>query len=91
MPLGHQVCHLEGKDHLDRGDQEAGGLAQMLLEEQIIMGLSGLSDEVRSICLELGLPSVPKSVVFRQVCLLNGLLGKIACFCPTFCDFARFL
>ena len=58
MPLGHQVCHLEGKDHLDRGDQEAGGLAKMLLEEQIIMGWSGLSDEVRSICLELGHPSV---------------------------------
>ena len=46
--------------------QEGGGLAKMLLEEQFIMGCSGLSDEVRWICLELGLPDATKEDVDKN-------------------------
>ena len=40
--------------------QEEGGLALEVLEEQMAMGFPGLGQEVRQICLEVGLPDATK-------------------------------
>ena len=40
--------------------QEEGGLALEVLEEQMAMGFPGLGQEVRQICLEVGLPDATR-------------------------------
>ena len=57
--------------------QEEGGLAREILEEQLAMGFPGLGQEVRQICVELGLPDdtrmdVQKEQV-REAIQLNSL------------------
>ena len=40
--------------------QEEGGLALEVLQEQMAMGFPGLGQEVRQICLEVGLPDATR-------------------------------
>ena len=61
-------------------NQEEGGLAKEVLEEQMAMGFPGLGQEVRQICLQVGLPDVTRMDVqpeeVRKCLKLDSLTQK---------------
>ena len=61
--------------------QDEGGLALEVLEEQMVMGFPGLGQEVRQICLEVGLPDATRKDILADdvKCMKIAYLKQLKC------------